>query len=108
MCQKQNSLSQIETYNSQRIFQLTTHARAGSARTWPNPHINLSIVFTAVPLMHSQIMNREKLYLFKREYAFLAGVGHRKHPFEKVQFPAYSYSQNWKTEERCEPQLMAD
>lgn len=62
-------------------------------------------VFTVELLMHSQIINRGKLYLFQRENAFLAVAGHRKHPFEKVQFPPCSHSDNWRT---GEPQGMAD
>lgn len=105
MSQKHNSLSWIETYHSQRIFQLITHTRPGSARTWPNSQL---AVFAAEPLMPSQTTNREKLYLFKREHDFLAQAGHRKQLFEKVPFSAYSYSQEWKMEKHQEPQLMAD
>lgn len=62
-------------------------------------------VFTVEPPVHSPIMNREKLYLFQRENAFLAGTGRRKHPFEQVQFPAYSHRYNWRA---GEPQGIAD
>lgn len=85
--------------NSGGIFQLIPHTWAalglGPTLTSASP----LTVFTAEPLMHSQIINRENLYLFQRENAFLAGAGHRKHPLEKVWFPCCSHSDNWRAGE---------